>query len=125
MNPRAFSRWVGCLALVAALFAGACATKPKVDWPKRVGLYSYDEAVKEYGPPDKKEITSDGITVAEWVLQRGALYATPGPGWGMGGRRYGPWGWNGAADIHSTPDVCLRLQFGTDSRLQSWKEFPR
>ncbi len=125
MNSRALFRFAGWLVLVATLFAGACATQPRTDWAKRVGVFTYDEAVKEYGPPDKKEITSDGVTVADWVLQRGTVYSTPSPGWGMGGWRHGPWGWNGANDIHSSPDVCLRLQFGPDSRLQSWKQYAK
>lgn len=127
MISRVLPRGLACLLVVAAtLFGGACATRPKVDWAKRVGLYGYDEAVKEYGPPDKKETTSDGVTVVEWVLQRGQVYGTPSPVWGMGYyRRYGPWGWSGAADIHSTPDSILRLQFGPDSRLQSWKQYSK
>ena len=125
MNSRAFLRFSAWLALASALLVSGCASGPKVDWSKRIGLYSYDEAVREYGPPDKKESTSDGATVAEWVVERGMIYGTPSPGWGMGWRRYGGYGWNGAQEIHSTPDTVLRMQFGPDAKLQSWKQYAK
>ena len=113
--------WVGLMMLI--LGSAGCATTPKRDWAQMVGRYTYDEAVKEYGPPDKKETTTDGTVVTEWTLRRGSVYSTPGPGWGMGGGWRRPWGWGAAMDVHSTPDSILRLQFEPDGRLKNWKEY--
>lgn len=109
---------------LAWLASSGCMTAFKKRWDQRVGGFSYDEAVKEMGPPDKKETTSDGVLVAEWVVQRSQVYGTPAAGWGMG------WGWRGrmgwvGTDIHSTPERALRLQFGPDKRLETWKEVIR
>jgi hypothetical protein len=118
---RAF--WIGLL--VAAAVSVGCASSSGRKWDPLIGHYRYDEAVKEYGPPDRKETTTDGTLVAEWTLVRGMIYSTPGfvvgGGWGGGWRR--PWGWGGVADVHSTPDSLLRLQFGPDGQLQSWKKY--
>ncbi len=113
--------WVG-LAAVLVLLAG-CAHTPKTDWNQRVGQYRYDDAVKEFGPPDKKETTTDGTLVTEWLLEKGSVYSTPAPGWGMGGGWRRSWGWNSGMEVHSTPDSVLRLQFGPDGRLQIWKQY--
>ena len=58
------------VALVFALFATGCATKPRVDWNSRVGSYTYDQAVVELGPPSREATLSDGRRVAEWVVGR-------------------------------------------------------
>jgi hypothetical protein len=49
-----------------------CSTTKKVDWNSRVGSYTYDQAMVEYGPPDKQAKLSDGRTVAEWITRRPA-----------------------------------------------------
>ena len=112
------------LLVLACWMAGGCMTGTTKRWNQRVGGYSYDEAVKEMGPPDKKETTSDGVTVAEWVVQRSQVYGWPSGGWGAGWGWRGRWGWAGT-DIHSTPERALRLYFGPDKRLQTWKDIVR
>lgn len=114
------------LALVMAIGPAGCVTSQKQRWTQRVGQYTYDDAVKELGPPERKETTSDGTLVAEWVLRRVQTYGVPSVGWGMGWGWRGRWamGWGGT-DIHSTPEVSLQLHFGPDKRLQSWKEVLR
>jgi len=52
--------------LAAALFIAGCATH-RVDWDTRVGVYTYNQAVVELGPPDKQAKLTDGQTVAEWI----------------------------------------------------------
>ncbi len=115
---RWFSRLgLGCLAALVLLLAG-CASR--VDWAGRVGTYTYDDAVKEWGPPDKSAVTSDGTTVAEWLLSHGRIRPVGPPVW----PRIGPYGgfYPGAGtDFISTPDHFLRLTFGPDKKLQAMK----
>lgn len=114
--------------LLAAVLASGCASgSGPAEWQKRVGQMTYDEAVREYGPPDKKESLTDGSMVAEWLTHRGQVYSTPAPVWGGWGG-WGGWGWRGrwyggamGMDVNSTPDRYLRLQFGADGRLKEWK----
>jgi len=120
MNPRSIPHILAALAVAFAL--AGCASRSRIQWGERIGSFTYDDAIKEYGPPDRKETTSDGVLVAEWTLHRGQVYSYPsaGAGWGWRSR----WGWPGT-DVHSTPDQMLRLQFGPDARLRVWKEFYR
>lgn len=109
------------LGLWVAWICSGCVNRNGIDWPARVGNYSYDDAVKEYGPPLRKETTSDGTLVGEWLLHQGQVYSTPTPG--FGGGYWGRWGWGGggAVSVNSTPDHYLHLQFGPDGRLRVWK----
>ena len=112
------------LLAMACIVSIGCMGGLKKQWNPRVGGFTYDEAVKEMGPPDKKETTSDGVLVAEWVTHRPQVYGSPAMGMGMGWGWRGRWGWAGT-DIHSTPERAMRLQFGPDKRLQMWKEVVR
>ncbi len=102
---------------------GGCATT-HIDWASRVGVYTYDQAVLEFGPPDKFAKLGDGTVVAEWLTQRGYAYAynpwvySYGPYW------YGPY-YPGYYNVYSSPNQYLRLTFGTDGRLKEWKKFYR
>jgi hypothetical protein len=58
------------LIMFFALFLTACATN-KIDWQSRVGNFTYDQAVLEFGPPDKEATLQDGTRVAEWLTSRG------------------------------------------------------
>lgn len=121
------SRWdAGVLRLIfalvlASLLAG-CATN-KVNWAVRVGNYSYDLAVMEYGPPDKQAKLQDGTVVAEWLTRRGYM-----------DRHYSPvfypshYGYNPLYPTYNdirVPDYFLRLTFGPDGKLTAWKKFAR
>ena len=66
------------LIVFAALLLAGCVT-PQIDWAARVGNYTYDQAVMEFGPPDKLAKLSDGSTVVEWLLQRGQVVVAPEP----------------------------------------------
>jgi hypothetical protein len=120
MNAR-WLRWTISGVLLLAWMVGAvgCASSHKAKWDPRVGGYTYDEAVKEFGPPDKKETTGDGTLVTEWTLQRSQVYSTPSAGMGWGWR--GRWGWAAGYDVNTTPELVLQLHFGPDGRLQTWK----
>lgn len=110
--------------LLIFLVAG-CATTPRIDWASRVGNYTYEQAILEFGPPDKNATLSDGTVVAEWLTRRGQSYSYASP------RGYSPWYYGygpfypSYIDTYSTPDVFLRLIFSPDGRLREHKQLYR
>ncbi len=116
-------------ALVAALSGGTtgCASN-RVDWAARVGVYTYDDAVREIGPPDKSAKLTDGSVVADWLTSRGTQTATTySSGWGGGYRRHGA-GWAGPGLVivdPPSPDRFLRLSFDPQGKLASWQKVVR
>lgn len=112
-------KWFSILFL--ALFIAGCATQ-RVNWQMRVGNYTYDDAVREYGPPDKHEQLSDGTIVADWVVREGHNVVAPQP-YLMGPNNMGP-----AMPAYSSsyvPTYYMRLTFGADQRLQEYKNYYR
>ncbi|HET7626527.1 MAG TPA: hypothetical protein VFM25_14830 [Verrucomicrobiae bacterium] len=108
-----------CAAL-AAIFLIGCATH-RIDWSARVGNYTYDQAVLELGPPDKHAELQDGTIVADWLTNRGRIYSYPAQYEG-----YPYWRpYSSAPAVVDSPDYYLRLTFGPDHRLKSWKKFAR
>ena len=110
-------------ALLLAVLAVAnpgCASKP--DWNQRVGTFTFDDAVRELGPPVSSSPLSDGSTVAEWFLKYGAQMS-----FGFGSSMYGPSGGVGAGQTVSTPPKAhfLRLTFNPEGKLQRWEKFTR
>jgi hypothetical protein len=113
-------RWI-LPALLAVLLAG-CASHPKIDWAGRVGHYTFDQAVLDYGPPDKQAKLTDHSLVAEWQTQHPYAYAYPAYGWGY------PWYWGPyypAYSTYYTPGEYLRLVFDPEGKLAAWKNFYR
>lgn len=104
-------------AVVATTVLSGCQTMPKIDWDGRVGNFTYDQAVTELGPPDKKADLKDGTVVADWLTNPSRVVRTGGPVF-YGTYRQGPV-YN---DIYSTPEQFLRLTFGPDSKLKLWKK---
>jgi hypothetical protein len=121
MNVRALAKFVAAMLAVFAL--AGCATTQKIDWRARVGHYTYDQAVAEYGKPDDTAKSADGGTVADWMIDRGGAVGSPGP------RFAGPGGF--AGPIMPTmgrpyaPRYYMRLAFGPDGQLQDYKEFAK
>jgi hypothetical protein len=113
--------------VVALSVLPGCRSLDHIDWKARRGTYSYDDAVKEFGPPDKKEVLSDGTIVSEWITERAQLVPGPGYGWGGGyGGRYGRHYRGGFwMETQSFPEQLLRLQFGPDGKLREEKEYSR
>jgi hypothetical protein len=105
-------RLVAQLVALAVLAEG-CASGP--DWGRRVGNYSYNDSVKELGPPDKKEALSDGTTVAEWLVSNARTFST----YYVTGRRQ----FFSSVDVTQTPSSYLRLTFGPDHKLTQFKRF--
>jgi hypothetical protein len=121
---RCFLRLLPVLTLAALV--SACSTT-KIDWNSRVGVYTYDQAVVDLGPPDKSAQLSDGSTVAEWLTHRGRSGGTVGMYYGPA---YYPryHGYYPVAPYYydpPSPDYFLRLTFGPDGKLQACKKFVR
>ncbi len=109
------------MILLAIFIVAGCATP--INWQARVGVYTYEQAVMDYGPPDKSTTLRDGTLVAEWMTQRGAVVVTPGPYY------YGPGYMGPVGPAYSStsyfPGRWLRLSFSPDEKLTSWKEFSK
>lgn len=108
------SPWLAGLLLVMVL--AGCATRPRIDWNSRIGQYTFDQTVLEIGPPDKWVKLQDGTVVGEWLLQRGFSRGTVYGIAGLYPQYY--------QDIPS-PDYYLRLTYGPDGRLASWKRITK
>lgn len=109
--------------MLMALTIAGCATTPGVNWQARIGNYTYDQAVKDYGPPDKSEKLSDDSRVADWLVREGHTEVTtepyffPGPGY-----------YRSPAPVYQqtyVPSYYMELIFGPDGKLTSYKNFSR
>ena len=60
------------ILFLAVAFIAGCRTTPPVDWNSRVGIYTYNQAVAEFGSPDKQTKLSDGKTVDQWITLHGS-----------------------------------------------------
>ena len=109
-------KWLVVLSL--ALVLNGCAT-PRIDWGSRVGNYTYDQAVVDFGPPDKSAQLTDGSLVTEWLERRGYAY-------GYAAYSYFPWYYGPSPPVYVnsySPDYFLRLTFDVDGKLKAWKNF--
>lgn len=108
---------IGFLAvIIVAVTMIGCATKSKIDWDARIGKVTYDDVVREMGPPDKETSLSDGSRVGDWFLRRGPVSTT---------FQTFPSGWTTQGITHQFPDRLIRLSFGRDGRLTEWKRVYR
>jgi hypothetical protein len=105
------------LGLAAALFLTGCTTC-QTTWDNRVGIFTYNQAIVELGPPDQQTRLADHQTVAEWISR----YRTGGSvGLGMDTGFY-----NGAASVgamQTAPvyrESRLCLTFNTNHVLTAW-----
>src|SRR6266536_1478834 len=112
------------LSLLLRLLSIGCATT-KIDWNSRIGIYTYDQAVLELGPPDKSAKLTDGTVVAEWMTRRGYSGGSAGFMYGYGypyhGYLYPPY----YLAEPPSPDYFIRLTFGPDGKLQAYKRVVR
>ena len=112
-----------CTAIVVVL--SGCANTRAL-WNERLGTYTYDQAVLEYGPPDRTARLEDGTTVSDWLTSRGY----PG-GYATFGYYYGyPYACRFPAPpaFYYTPpgpDYYIRLTFDPEGRLVAWKSVAR
>jgi len=112
------SRPLLLLALAALLIgiATGCQTLSPPDWDARVGTFTFDDTVKELGPPDKSATLTDGTRVAEWMVIRG---------WNTPTFHTFPDGRILRTDGSRGPDRWLRLTFLPDGKLSEWRRFWR
>lgn len=105
------------MALVFVGLVAGCATTAKIDWNSRVGYYTHDQAVIDFGPPDKEATLTDGTKVGEWLTHRGHAHGAVGF---MPRYRYGYW----THFYYDTvsPDYYLRLTFNPEGKLKEWKK---
>ncbi len=100
--------------IVLALQAGGCASGLKanikdIDWGKRIGTYTYEEAVAELGEPNVISETDEG-TFAEWVLGRSPMVSFS---FGFGGVGAGV----GTSVSPPPSGEYLQLRFDKDGKL--------
>lgn len=104
------------LAIMAILLSG-CATH-RIDWNARVGNYTFDQAVLEFGPPDKQAHLSDGKLVAEWISR---YYNSSSVAVGTGFYGYP----GGVGFVQTTPiysERKMQLIFATNDVLAAWSK---
>jgi hypothetical protein len=122
MNIRsAASCWRPTVAIfaLAACFITGCQTTRPIDWNSRVGIYTFDQAVTELGPPDKQAKLSDGKTVAEWITHRnGGSSFSVGTGFYGGNTGFGV----GQTVGTGYSDRVLKLTFSTNNVLSAWSK---
>ena len=93
-----------------AFLTGSCVSGPKaniqnIDWKSRLGTYTYEEALGEFGEPDVINEMSEGM-IAEWVLRRSPMFSF---GFGIGGV--------GTTVSPPPSGEYLRLRFDREGRL--------
>jgi hypothetical protein len=111
---------VRCLFLTTMALLLAGCVSPGIDWAARIGNYTYDQAVLDFGPPDKSAKLSSGIIVADWLKRPGQTVAAPEPYFLPPGCYFGP-----ATPMYSetyVPALYLRLTFAADGKLTSERE---
>jgi hypothetical protein len=120
--PRGWRSLVGA-GILLVLSIGCTSTKTL--WNSRIGVYTFDQAVMEWGPPDKAATLTDGTIVAEWLTRRGS----PG-GFGSPYYAYPPiyhrhhhYYWSPPLYYYDppSPDFFMRLTFGPDGLLRAWQ----
>jgi len=98
------------LACLTLLFVGGCKSKPStVQWDNRVGLYTYDMAVDEFGSPNNEAVLGDGTQLCQWLIRRrsSSTYKI----------LYGSW----LDDGEEKMDEFLTLSFDSKGVLRGWK----
>lgn len=103
-------RWL-VVTLFACVTLTGCQTH-KIDWNSRVGIYTFDDAVKEFGPPDKSATLTDGTMVCEWLTNRGA-----DAGMFVTSSYYG----TVTSASSGSPDIFIRLTFNPKKVLTEYK----
>ena len=116
INPAAKFSLLAVLLLVTAFLAG-CATTPPVDWSRRVGNYTFDQAVAELGQPDRLAKLSDGRTVAKWMARPNA-----GGRLKTGMSYYGSTGFSSGQAITPAANQILQLTFDPTGKLIDWSK---
>jgi hypothetical protein len=117
------SAWL--LIIVIILLAGACASGSKInvsdaEWKDRIGTYTYEQALTEFGPPNVVGESGEGKT-AEWVIRQSLATSFS---FGLGRGSYGV---NTATGVGVGTTVSpppsgeyLHLRFDKSGKLAEW-----
>jgi hypothetical protein len=118
MNPVVKFSLPAVLLLAITLVTGCATTKP-VDWNSRVGHYTYNQAISEFGLPNRQTKLSDGKVVSKWFVQPPVA-----PRFNSGMTYYGSNHGLGAGQTIETShtDHVLQLTFGTNGTLIDWSK---
>jgi len=103
--------------LAIAGFIGAGCAAQDANWNRRVGNFTYQQAVGELGPPATRETLADGRVTVEWVSRYSASASSPE----MDNNFYD----HSASFAHTddaTRESRLRLTFTTNNILTSWSK---
>ena len=117
MNVRKPGKYI--LAMLALFVVAGCVTTQKIDWPSRVGHYTYDQAVAEFGKPGDTTRSADGGTIAIWMIQHGRGAGSPAAPGGYAGPLMPTMG------APYSPSYYMRLVFGPDGWLKEHREFAK
>jgi hypothetical protein len=104
------------ILFLGVAFMSGCKTTPTVDRNSRVGSYTFDQAVADYGSPGKQTKLSDGKTVDQWITLHGSNGSSMGGGFNNNNYGMGA----GQTIAQSYKDHVLELTFGPDGKLVSW-----
>ncbi len=112
MKRKLFQSFELIMLLAVSHCLSGCKTTESVDWSSRVGSYSYDQAVKDMGPPDRESTLTDGTRVSDWTQTRGFTQTS---------YHFAPGGLATQASSIRSPDRSIRLTFDAKGMLQGWK----
>lgn len=106
-----------CLGVLTAMILTGCSTTSSVNWDARIGTYSWDDALAEFGDPDRVADLEGGVKAAEWITERNISRASAAddPFYTRGetirpNQTYGT----------TAPPKVLRLSFKPDGKLFDW-----
>jgi hypothetical protein len=117
MNPVVKFSLPAVLLLAITLVTGCTTTKP-VDWNSRVGHYTYNQAISEFGLPNRQTKLSDGKVESKWFVQ-----PPVGPRFNSGMSYYGDTGFGAGQTIGtSRNDQMLQLTFDPNGKLTAWSK---
>jgi hypothetical protein len=100
-------------SMLAALLLGGCQTERNAHWDAKIGKASFDDVVREMGPPERETKLSDGSRVGDWFQKRGGSWFTTTQTYPGGLTTYG--------QALEFPDRLIRLTFDGTGVLQGWK----
>jgi hypothetical protein len=110
-------------ALLIAVILAGCATA-KIDWSARIGNYTYDQAVTDFGPPNKSSKLSDGSTAVEWMTERSQTSINAEPASTPSHPEAGPNFMPGNPTAYF-PGRYLQLTFDADGKLKTEREYSK
>lgn len=109
-------RW--CAGMLVATALAGCSTTSSVSWDKQIGVYSWDDALADLGPPDQVDDQPGGVKMAVWSKERsvGITPTADAPPYVLretlsAGPAYGS----------TAPAKVLRLSFTPDGKLFDWE----